>query len=82
MLWNFPAIDLHSLSGLTICYKVLWGFDDIRAVFHVVEFCCSWDSVFLTILSVMLYNNPKFSNISNIISSISILQSLTKATKN
>ena len=82
MLWNFSAIDLHFLSGLAICYKVFRGFDDIRAVFHVVGFCCSWGSRFLTILYVMLHNDPIFSNISNIISSIKILRSLAKTTKN
>ena len=82
MSWCFLAIDLHFHSGFAICYKVLRSFDDIRAVFHNVEFCFSWGSEFFIILLVMLHNNPIFSNTSNIISSNTILRSVTKTTKN
>ena len=81
MSWSFLAIDLHFGSGFAICYKVLQGFDDIRTVFQNAEFYCSWGSEFFTILLVMLHSNPIFSNISNIISSNTILRSVIKTTK-
>ena len=41
MLQSFLAIDLYFLSDLAICPKGSRGFDYIRTVFHVVEFCYS-----------------------------------------